>query len=241
MGRPAASADVHPAGRRALERRFQIAPGPRRRAPRVVLGVVELVQRARGGVDHDGVAVAGGALSSFDRGVGAEGIRPRVALARVLERDVHEGMAGRYHGVGHAVGVGRVARRPEVGMQERRRGIHAGEPLGAVHVDRQGRDVGVPDVVGWEHVTWNTGRSAGQGGRYTPHGCQGPAAHDQQGGGQDRRSTHQATFSFSRMTSIWCAASSKRASAGILSGSSSSTTSSMSSVRRMSSSARMNW
>ena len=28
IGRPAASAEVHPAGRRALERRFQIAPDP---------------------------------------------------------------------------------------------------------------------------------------------------------------------------------------------------------------------
>ncbi len=28
IGRPAASADVHPAGRRALERRFQMAPDP---------------------------------------------------------------------------------------------------------------------------------------------------------------------------------------------------------------------
>ena len=34
-------------------------PRSRRRSRRAVVGVVELVERARGGVDHDGVAVAG--------------------------------------------------------------------------------------------------------------------------------------------------------------------------------------
>ena len=52
-------------------------PGPRRRTPCAVVGVVELVERARGGVEHDGVAVARRALTSLDGRVGAEGVGPR--------------------------------------------------------------------------------------------------------------------------------------------------------------------
>ncbi len=167
-----------PRGTQGVGAQVPDRPGPAVEPPGAVLGVVELVERARRGVDHDGVAVSGGVLPSLDRGVGAEGIRSRVALAGVLERDVHKRLSRGDNGVGNAVGVRRIARRPEVGMQERRRGVHAGEPLGAVHIDGQRRDVGVPDVVGREH------RASGTGNRGPGSGGSGTKRHDH---GSDRR------------------------------------------------------
>ena len=76
MGRPAASAEVQPAGRSALELRFQIAACAGCRARRTVLRVVELVEVASCWVDHDGVTVARATLTALNRRAGAQGVGP---------------------------------------------------------------------------------------------------------------------------------------------------------------------
>ena len=138
-------------------------PRARRRARRAVLGVVELVQGAGGRVDHEGVAVAGRLGPSFYGGGGPERVRARVALRGVLEGDVHQGLGGRHHRVGNAVGGAGVARGTEVRVQVGGGAVHAGHPLGAVGVDRQLRDVRVPHVVGREHGTVRRTRQRGPG------------------------------------------------------------------------------
>ena len=47
------------------------------------MGVVELVEGAAAGVDHDRVAIATGARAAFDRGVSAEGVRHLVTFGAV--------------------------------------------------------------------------------------------------------------------------------------------------------------
>ena len=60
----------------------------------VVLRVVELVERAGGRVDHDGVAVAGGLLAALDGRARTERVGPRVALVGVVEGDGDAGCDG---------------------------------------------------------------------------------------------------------------------------------------------------
>ncbi len=148
-------------------------PRPCGRTRRAVLRVVELVEGARRRVDHDGVAVAGGVLTAFNGRRRAERIRPWVALVGVLERDGHPGLRRGHDGIGNAVGSRRVARGPEVGMQVRRAGIHAGQPRRAVGVDREVGDGRVPDVVRREHGAVRRaghGRAGGRRRRRTNHG-----------------------------------------------------------------------
>ncbi len=162
-------------------------PRTRRRARGAVPRVVELVEGAGGRVDHDGVAVAAGPLTTFNRRVGAEGIGTGIALGRVLERHARQRMRRGHHGVGHAVGVGRVARWTEVGMEVGSGAVHVGHPCRAVGVDRQSRDVGVPDVVGREHGA--VGRSGhGRAGRgHLWRRPQGEAYTQHPGHARDRR------------------------------------------------------
>ena len=148
-------------------------------------GVVEFVERAGGRVDHEGVAVTGGLGPTLDGGVGPERIGSRVALRSVEEGRGHQGVGRRDHGIGHAVGIGRVPGRPEVGMEVGGGAVHAGQPGRAVGIDGQPRDVGVPHVVGREDRTAGcTGQRAAGGGR-TSRSEQGQAGADH--GQHDRR------------------------------------------------------
>ena len=86
MGSPAASADVQPAGRSLLERRFQIAPDPACQLPAAALERVQLVQAAAVAVDDQRVPV-GAALDADVRG---DRVRAAIALVGVVER--HPGL-----------------------------------------------------------------------------------------------------------------------------------------------------
>ena len=91
-----------------------MAPEPAVDPAGAVLGVVQLVQRACGRIDHESMAIPACVLTALDWRVGPERVRAGVAFACVLERDIDEGMPGRDDRVGHAVRVRRVARRAEV-------------------------------------------------------------------------------------------------------------------------------
>ncbi len=179
IGRPAASAEVHPAGRSAFDLRCQIAPDPAVEPRGRVAGFPQLVERAGPGVDHDGVAVAAGVPAALDGGVRAERIGPAVALRRVGELDPDQPVPVGHDPVRDAVrvtaGIG-----PEVGVQVGAAGVHAGQPGRAVRVDRQPGDVGVP------HVTGREQRAVGGAG----HG--GPGRGDRhRGGGRGRGHGHR--------------------------------------------------
>src|SRR5690606_34388553 len=77
-------------------------PGP----VRLPLGVEELVQHARVFVHHEYVAIAAvgraARRGTLDGSVGWDGVRAGVALVRVVERDVHTGLAGADDRVGDA-------------------------------------------------------------------------------------------------------------------------------------------
>ena len=79
MGRPAASAEVQPSGRRAFEFRFQTAPESAFQPRAVRLGGVELVELALALADDEDVAVA----AAFDRRVLRDRVRAGVALVAV--------------------------------------------------------------------------------------------------------------------------------------------------------------
>ena len=100
MGVPAAlhRRQPRPAGRWSRGSRSRW----RQSARGVIERVVELVVGARGGVDHDGVPVARGALATLDRRVGTEWVRPGI-VSGGAERDGDQGMRRGHHRDGHAV------------------------------------------------------------------------------------------------------------------------------------------
>ena len=151
-----------PPGRTELVR-AEVPDGPRARcrSSRAVPRVIELIEGAGGRVDHQRVAVARGARAALDGRGGAERIGARVALTCVVEGEGYLGSQWRHDRVGDAVGYRGVPRRAEVRVEVGGGTAHTGEPRGAVGVDRQARDVGVPDVVGGEHLT--VGRSGDRG------------------------------------------------------------------------------
>ena len=104
------------------------------------------------GIDHEGVPVSRSVQAAFDGRGRAERVRAPVALVRVLEAQVDEGLR---------LGVDDRPRDPvriaafigtEVRMEVRGGGVHVRHPGRAVLVDRKIGDVGVPDVVGREHL-----------------------------------------------------------------------------------------
>ena len=106
IGSPAASAEVQPSGRSALD--GQIEDGPRARVPgavRLLVRVVELVELLVVGVEHQhvSVAVVVGTAGALHRGVRRHGIRPGVALVAVVgEVDRHLRLRPRDRDVGDA-------------------------------------------------------------------------------------------------------------------------------------------
>src|SRR6202008_439697 len=64
------------------------------RALRGIVGVVELVESAGGGVEHDRVLIPAASGASLNRGIRPERVWPRVALVGVVERDAHLRVAG---------------------------------------------------------------------------------------------------------------------------------------------------
>ncbi len=105
----------------------------------VPVGGEQLVEGAGVLVDHEGVTVR----TALDPRRRPEGVRRFVALARVVEPDVHGGV-----GVAHHVERDAVVRWAEVGMQVGGGGMHRTLPHGALGVHGRPRDVHVPHVVG---------------------------------------------------------------------------------------------
>jgi hypothetical protein len=111
----------------------------------------------------------------LDVGVGTDGVRPRVALVRVLKVDLVLGVRGTHHVVGDAVRVLGIVRRPEVGVEALIASAHGADPLLAAFVNAQLGDIRVPDVVLREDLAVRSGSGNGTG----PDREKDPGAHDE--------------------------------------------------------------
>ena len=109
IGSPAASADVQPAGRSALERRSKTRAAVRVPARALPLGGVELVELALALAHHEHMAVA----AVLDRRVERDRVRAGLGLVGLVEADGHARLAGGDRHVRDAV----LARAAEVGPQ----------------------------------------------------------------------------------------------------------------------------
>ena len=138
---------VGPQGVRA-EVEHRARAGLPRRAAALRVGGEQLVELARGVVDHEHVAVAVARRAALDRRVRRDRVRARVALVVVLEAHRHLRLAGADV---HERDADRAAvpERAEVGVQLGRR-PDARHPGGRAGVHGAGGDVGVPRVVGRE-------------------------------------------------------------------------------------------
>ena len=162
--------------RRPERIRIQVEDRPRARRPAVArsgrVGCVQLVQDPVVPVDDQDVPVAAARASAFDRRVGGDGVRPRVALVGVVEGHRHLRRRPRHHDVRDAVvGLGgspvgmQAGREPDAGDEDVGRGVNrggvhrevpgvvAGERHTAVEagIDAEPRGVrrrGIPDALG---------------------------------------------------------------------------------------------
>ena len=92
MGRPAASAEVQPAGRRLVRAHAPDRSRPGAPAAPLWIERVELVEAARRAVDDQRVPVARGGAAALDLHVAGNGVRATIGFVGVLERDAAPGL-----------------------------------------------------------------------------------------------------------------------------------------------------
>ena len=96
------------------------------------------------------MAVAAALRAAFDGRVERDRVRPRIALAGIIETDRHGRLAARHHQVGKTNRATIIETCAKIGMQM------AGQPdsgyiTGGIGGYGQMRNVIVPDVIGWKN------------------------------------------------------------------------------------------
>jgi len=122
-------------------------------------GGIQFVELARAASEEEDVAVTAALLAAFDGDVGWNGVWSGVAFVGVVEVYGDESLVAGDDGVGDADGLVVVQAGAEVGMETVIE-ADALDEVGRVGVNRQLRDVGVPDVVGGEEWAAGNGREA---------------------------------------------------------------------------------
>jgi hypothetical protein len=124
------------------------------------VGVKHFVELARATIDENNVAVTAALLASLDGYVRRNGVWPGVAFVVVVKVYGDELLVAGDDGVGDADRFVVVQAGAEVGMEMAIK-ANTFDEVSGVGVNRQLRDVGVPDVVGGEEWAADDGRGVG--------------------------------------------------------------------------------